>query len=283
MNDPFDPDDEAREAMGAGPKPWPQLPPVGADLDAVRAYLTQAARLPVGLEVYEAERLGRYGSDPMVVTIRTPGDAPNMLVRFQNQRDASKPAALRGAFGEATGGACRMKWPKPSEASDFHLMLCALSTLAVESTKADDTIGWLTGYLADADHVGGTFTGDGLHEALETLQARQEFNSQRARTWLANDLAPGDRWTLFVDTVTGLQWVRAREFATYVRVVAGVGRLGQHTLDALMAEIGGQRVLRESDTRRIGAGNRRVGVRIALWLYRVPGPISIHSVYARED
>ena len=259
------------------------MPPHGADLGTIRNYLTQAANLPLGYVVEEAERLGQYGSDPMTVTIRTPGDARNVVVRFRNQRDASKPSALRGAFFEATAGASRMKYPKPAEASDFYGMVCALARVAEDSTTADETAAWLAEYLTNADHVGGlTLTGNGVHDTLEALRARPQFTAPQARSWNAGMLAPGERWTLLVDSETGEQWVRVSELATYIRhVIGGVGHLGQHTLDALMKEIGSTRRQFVSD-RRQRKGGRRVGAHATLALYSVPVDLAIPTVYASQ-
>jgi hypothetical protein len=274
----------AAEPPGNNHRGWPKMPPHGAGLATIRDYLTDAAQLPLGYVVHEAERLGQYGSDPMTVTIRTPGDARNIVVRFRNQRDASKPSALRGAFAEATSGASRMKYPKPAEASDFYVVVCALARVTEDSTTADETAAWLVEYLGNADHCGGyTLTGNGVHDALEALRSRQEFTAPQARAWVAGQLAPGDRWTLFVDSETGEQWVRVGEFATYVRhVIGGVGHLGQHTLDALMKEIGSRRRLFVSDRRRRNANGQRVGGHPALSLYGVPTDLTIPTVYASQ-
>lgn len=288
MSDPYDPDPQAAEELagrhGASHRGWPKMPPHGADLTAIRDYLTQAANLPLGYVVHDIERLGQYGSDPMIVTIRTPGDARNITIRFRNQRDASKPSALRGAFFEATAGASRMKYPKPAEASDFYGMVCALAQVTDDSTTADETAAWVSEYLTNADHLGGyTLTAIGVHDALEALRARREFTAPQARNWLAGMLAPGDRWTLFVDAQASTQWIRVGEFATYVRhIIGGVGRLGQHTLDALMKEIGSKRVRFESDRRGRTADGRRVGSHPQLWLYRVPSDLAIPSPYASD-
>lgn len=285
MSDPYDPDDQAAEQLaGRNHRAWPKMPPHGADLTTIRGYLTQAARLPLGYVVHDAERLGPYGSDPMIVTVRTPGDAHDITIRFRNQRDASKPSALRGAFFEATLGASRMKYPKPAEASDFYGMVCALARVSEDSTTADETAAWVIEYLTNADHLGGyTLTGNGVHDALQALRGRQQFTAPQARTWLSGMLAPGDRWTLFVDSETSEEWIRVGEFATYVRhVIGGVGHLGQHALDALMKEIGSRRCLFVSDRRQRTADGRRVGSHPALSLYRVPTPLAIPSPYASE-
>ena len=270
MSDAFDQLQETTKRSNAGKSRWPRMPGHDADLGEIRSYLTQAAVLPNGWVVESVERHGRYGTDPMTVTIRTPGEAPNIRVRFRNQRDASKPAALRGAFMEATGGACRMRYPKTPEASDFHGMLCALATVADDSTVADETQAWVIEYVERADPVTGhTLRPEGRYDALQALRGRRQFTKVEALRWINEDLPPGARWALFADAETEEQWIRVGEFATYIRHVVGVGRLGQHTLDALITEIGGERERWEADRRDRGFDHPQ------LLLYRVPSDLAI--------
>ena len=269
----IDEDGSKRYKRGRG---WPKLPGHDADLATIRAYLNQAAALPEGYSIDLAERHGQYGTDPMTVTIRTPGQARNFIVRFRNQRDASKPAGLRGAFVEATRGLSRMKYPKPAEASDFHVMLCALANVAEDSTAADETAEWLSAYLEGGDVLRGTLDSEGRYDTLTELQDRPKFDRVAAQAFLRADLPPGRRWAVVVDDEHEEQWIRVGEFTAYVRHVIGVGRLGQHTLDALMAEVGAERVCFEENRRRDGLRHMKAS------LYRVPPVHAIRRLYAKH-
>ena len=244
---------------------WPKLPGHDADLTVIRAYLTTAANLPAGWAIDLAERHGRYGSDPLTITVRTPGDAQNIDVRFDSQRDCSKPAALRGAFFEATNGASRMRYPTSAQASDFYGMVCALAHVASHATIADETYAWLHSYLDLAWILEGlTFKPPGRYDAVCTLQARPEFERKAAQTYVRGDLDPRDRWVAIIDAQTDELWIRTGELAAYLRHVYGTGSLAHHTLDARVSEIGGDREHVEEDRRHAG------GRHISLVLYRFP-------------
>lgn len=257
---------------------WPkELPGHDADLHQIRDYLNAAAQLPAGYAIVAAERTGQYGSDPMTVTIATPGRTCDWTVRFRNQRDASKPGALRGALGEASHGLARMKYPTPAQASDFYTVLLQLASVASESTVADETIAWLVQYVEKGDPVHASLASEGRYDTLQALRNRSEFDRVAAQRYLREDLEPGKRWTILVDDADEQQWVRAGEFATFVRHILGVQRLAQHALDALVHEAGGERIAFEEDRRRQGFGHPK------LVLYRVPSVPAVPTLYAKHD
>jgi hypothetical protein len=238
---------------GQRPDKWPRLPGHDADLATIRAYLTAAANLPAGWVVESAERHGQYGSDPMTITVRTPGEAPNVVIRFEGQRECSKPAALRAAFAEATDGASRMRNPSPAQAGDYYIGVCALARVTRRAGIADETWAWLHTYTASGTILLGHSLRDRVqrYDALAALQARTEFDVARARRYVANDLHPDYRWTLLIDAESDELWLRVGELTTYVRNVLGE-RIAQHTLDARVQEIGGERWTMEEDRRRSG-------------------------------
>lgn len=257
----------ADEAISNGkrPKGWPKLPGHDADLKAIRDYLTTAARLPNDWQIETAERHGRYATDPLTITVRTPGEAGNIQVRFDAQRDCSKAGALRGAFSEATSGASRMKYPKPAEASDFYVMVCALAQVASTATVAEETMAWLHEYLERAWLIENmTLTPDHRFDALVELQKRPAFDRIQAGRYLAGSLDPRERWVAIVDSRTGELWIRAGEFASYMRHVYGIGSLSQPSLDARIIETGGQRIRLDEDRRSRGGGH------VSLVFYRFP-------------
>lgn len=258
------------------PEKWPRMPGHDPDLGTVRAYLTAAARLPAGWAIESAERHGQHAGDPMTISIRTPGEAPNVEVRFDAQRDCSKPGALRGALAEATDGASRMRYPTAPQASDFYVMTCALAHVATRTTVADETAAWLDDYTAEGTTILGLSLRDRTraYDALAALQARPVFDAIRARTYIANNLHPDHRWALLIDADSEELWLRTGELATFVRVVLGQ-RIAQHTLDALVTEVGGERLIREEDRRRTG------GRHVALRLYAFPSSQAFPHLYAR--
>lgn len=267
-----------RRNTGNTGKGWPKLPSLDASLHVIRDYLTQAARLPDGWIVDLAERHGPYGADPLTITIRTPGEGENVRVRFDQQRDCSKPGALRGAFFEATSGQCRMKYPKPAEASDFYGMVCALAHVGSTSTMADETLAWLHEYLDKAWVLESlTFSQPHRYDTLRAVHERGEFDRRQAHRYLRSDLDPREHWVALVDSQTGELWIRVGELAAYMRHVYGVGVLSQHDLDARIAEIGGDRERLDEDHRSRG------GRHISLIFYRFPTAQSFPTVSRMSD
>lgn len=258
---------------------WPkEVPGHDADLHQVRDYLNAAAQLPPGYAIAAAERLGQYGTDPMTVTISTPGRTRDWKVRFRNQRDASKPGALRGALSEATRGLSRMKYPSPAQASDFYGVLLMLANVIEESTPADETVEWLAGYVEHGDVIRGTLrSSERRYDVLAGIRDRPQFDRTAAQRYLRDDLEPGKRWTVLVDDEHEEQWIRVGEFTAYVRHIIGVGRVGQHTLDALVHEAGGDRLVWEENRR--GRGFRHLVVQ----MYLVPAVQPIPSLYAKQE
>lgn len=274
----LDDDGTAPSRRNGGRRGWPKLPALDASLHVIREYLTQAAVVPAGWVVDLAERHGPYGSDPLTITVRTPGDADDIRIRFEHQRDVSKPSALRGAFMEATSGQCRMKYPKPAEASDFYAMVCALARLASTATVADETNAWLHEYLDRAWVIEDlTLQPPHRYDTLAALRKRTEFDRRQANRYLRNDLDEQDHWTTLVDTQTEELWIRAGEFATYMRHVYGEKPLAQHDLDARIVEVGGEREVLDEDHRNNG------GQRICLVLYRFHTATSFPTVTRMES
>lgn len=252
---------------------WPKMPGHHVELTAIREYLTTAARLPSGWVVDRAERHGQHGGDPLTLFIRRPGDNDDVNVRFEAQRDCSKPGTLRGAFAEATKGSCRMKYPSPAQASDFYLMVCALADVGVVATTVEETESWLHQYLEHAWVVPDmTLTPDCRYDALCALQGRREFDRVRAGQYIAGSLDERERWVAIVDSQTDELWIRAGEFAAYMRHVYGVGTLAQHDLDARIRELGGERLRLEEDRRH------KNGRHVALVFYRFPSAQAFPSV-----
>lgn len=258
---------------------WPrELPAHDADSHQLRDYLNAAAQLPAGYAIAAAERLGQYGSDPMTVTITTPGRSRDLTVRFRNQRDASKPAALRAALGEATRGLSRMKAPTTGQAMDFYTALLQLANVAEDSVAADETVDWFAGYVEAGDVVRGSLrSADRRYDTLAVVRGRPQFDRKAAQRYVRDDLEPGRRWTVLVDDAREEQWVRVGEFTTYVRHVLGIGRLAQHSLDALVREAGGDRATWEENRRGRGFQHLHFD------LYLVPSVPAIPTVYARKE
>lgn len=256
--------DEAGAANGKKSNSWPKMPNHDAGLREIQSYLTLAARLPPTWAIERAERHGQHSDNPLTITVRRPGDAPDVQVRFDLQRDCSKPGALRGAFAEATKGMSRMKYPSPAQASDFYVMVCALADVGEVSSRADETEAWLHEYLERAWLMPNmTLVPDARYDALCALQARKEFDRVQADRYIRNDLDETERWVGIVDSQTGELWIRAGEFATYMRKVHGTA-ISQNDLDARIQEYGGERRKLEEDLRKRG------GRHITLILYRFP-------------
>lgn len=265
--------DESGAKNGKRSNSWPKMPGHDVPLAMIREYLTTAARLPNDWCIDRAERHGQHGSDPLTVTIRRPGDLDDVSVRFEAQRDCSKPGTLRGAFAEATKGQCRMKYPSPAQASDFYLMVCALADVGVVATTADETEGWLHQYLERAWLMTDmTLTPDCRYDALCALQGRREFDRVQAGRYIAGNLDEREHWLAIVDSQTDELWIRAGEFASYMRHVYGVGTLAQHDLDARIRELGGERLRLEEDRRH------KNGRHIALIFYRFPSAQAFPSI-----
>jgi hypothetical protein len=265
MSSDFDDLHEVLDEPDRRKRGWPKLPGHDASLSVIRDYLTQAANLPAGWIVDLAERHGRYGSDPLTITVRTPGEGDNINVRFDAQRECSKPSALRGAFFEATNGMSRMKYPKPAEASDFYGMVCALARVASTSTIADETEQWLHEYLGLAWVLDGrSLYPPDRYDTLIDIQRRGEFDRRQAGRYLRGDLDDRERWVAVVDSKTEELWIRVGEFAAYLRHVFGVAGIAQHTLDARVLEFGGEREQLEENRRHRG------GKHMTLTFYRFP-------------
>jgi len=251
---------------------WPSVPGHGASLVDIQNYLSTAARMPPLWVIDRAKRHGQHGTNPLSVFIRRPGDLEDIEVRFEAQRDCSKPGTLRGAFAEATRGQCRMKYPSPAQASDFYLMVCALADVGEVSSVAEETEAWLHEYLERAWLMPDmTLVPDFRYDALCALQARGGFDRVQADRYVRGDLDVQDRWVAIVDSQTGELWFRAGEFATYMRKVYGVS-ISQADLDARIREFGGQRIRLEEDLRPRG------GRHIALVFYRFPSSQAFPSV-----
>lgn len=265
-------DDADPSRNGKKANAWPKLPGHDAGLREIQSYLTTAARLPVGWVVEKAERHGQHAENPLTLTVRRPGDAADILVQFDAQRDCSKPGSLRGAFAEATKGLSRMKYPSPAQASDFYVMVCALADVGEVSTRADETEAWLQEYLERAWLMPGmTLVPDARYDALCVLQARREFDRVQADRYIRNDLDETERWVAIVDTQTDELWIRAGEFATYMRKVYGIS-IAQNDLDARIREFGGARRRLEEDLRKRG------GRHISLIFYVFPSAQAFPSV-----
>lgn len=266
-------DETAATDNGKRSNSWPKMPGHDVPLMVIREYLTTAARLPNQWEIERAERHGQHGGDPLTILVRRPGDADDVSVRFEAQRDCSKPGTLRGAFSEATKGRCRMKYPSPAQASDFYLMVCALADVGEVATTAEETEGWLHQYLERAWLVPNmTLTPDCRYDALCALQARREFDRVQAGRYIAGSLDPQEHWMAVVDSQTDELWIRAGEFASYMRHVYGVGSLAQHDLDARIRELGGERLRLDEDRRY------KNGRHITLIFYRFPTAQAFPSV-----
>jgi hypothetical protein len=257
---------------------WPKLPDLDATLVVIRDYLTTCAALRPGWVVESARRFGQYGNDPLTITVRTPGTDANIEIRFESQRDCAKPAALRGAFAEATKGASRMKYPKPAEASDFYLMVCALAESASTATIADETEAWLHEYLGLAWVLEDlTFEPPHRYDTLNALRKRREFDRRQAGRYLRGDLDEKEHWTVVVDSESDKLWIRVGELATYMRHVYGIGTLPMHTLDARIRETGGERDHVDEDLRTQG------GRHLSLVFYRFPTAQAFPTVSRMRD
>jgi hypothetical protein len=265
-------DEATSSTNGKRSNSWPKIPGHDTSLVDIQSYLTTAARLPRSWVVDRAKRHGQHGGNPLSIFIRRPGDLEDIEIRFEAQRDCSKPGTLRGAFAEATRGQCRMRYPSPAQASDFYLMVCALAEVGEVSSVAEETEAWLHEYLERAWLMPNmTLVPDSRYDALCVLQARGGFDRVKADRYVRGDLDEPDRWVAIVDTQTGELWFRAGEFATYMRKVYGVA-ISQNDLDARIREFGGERVRLEEDLRARG------GRHIALIFYRFPSSQSFPSV-----
>ena len=251
---------------------WPKVPGHDASLTDIQSYLSTAARMPPNWVVDRAKRHGQHGTNPLSIFIRRPSDLDDIEVRFEAQRDCSKPGTLRGAFAEATRGQCRMKYPSPAQASDFYLMVCALAEIGSVASVADETEAWLHEYLERAWLMPNmTLVPDARYDALCALQGRREFDRVQADRYVRNDLDETERWVAVADTQTGELWIRAGEFATYMRKVHGTS-ISQNDLDARVQEYAGRRVRLEEDLRKRG------GRHITLIFYCFPSAQAFPSV-----
>jgi hypothetical protein len=276
-------DNDDLEGLDAEPQPirkakgkrsaWPKLPNFDAAPADIRAYLTEAAELPDGWRVALAERHGPHSTDPMTVFIERNGH-PNVAVRFDSQRTASKPGELRAAFSEATRGVARMRHPSGPQASDFYLMLMALAHVTEQAVIADTTYDWCQGFIETATILELSFDHERRYDSLLALRARGEFDGRRARAYINGGLPEGQQHVVVLDP-EGVTWCRAGEFITWVRAMKGE-HISQHTLDALLAEVDVDRIPMEVNRRHRGYS------KVRLVLYRFPNVPAFPSLVRDE-
>lgn len=232
-DDPPEPDESGRKKKAKRTLDW--LPDYGASHPALRLWITTALGFPEGWLVEDFIRFGRQRNDPCALVVTAPGGGLREF-RFSEQRLLSTPASLRSTVLSETDGIARMRALNVSEREEVWAALCTLARVTVKQTAIDETHDWIDRFLRVTSPTDEhTLEPVGRFEALKMMRSRPEFG--RAAALRIDELDGEHRPVLLVDRITHRQYIRAGDFATYLRHVIGVGPLSQSTLDGRVAEI----------------------------------------------
>jgi hypothetical protein len=246
----------------------PPLPAWDADTFDMRRWLAEALSLTPPDAIESIEQAGPLPTDIVKIGVRTPMGLK--IVRFDQAKDIGAPAKLRSTFALATAGRVRVRHMTIPEALDVLAAVATLAQMIEHATAADETTGWLRGYLHDGDRLLlPTTTSEDRWETLKVLRSRIAFGKPQANAWIHGDLDWGSRWAVVIDEARALWWIRYSEFACYVKNVVGFV-LPRGELTMRIRELGGDHRVLDADMRRRENGGPPAGPRPRLVMFKLP-------------
>ena len=194
--------------------------PTTSDIEVLREFLSLALRPREGWRVWEFERAGRQKTDPCSLVVRNGREVQTHRFKHQGElygRD------VRSVVVAVTDGELRPPHLTGGEIEDLWAALCILGTVASEYDDRDEARKWIEQLLTACQvFTGHTLIPDARHDALMALKAHGEFTRPDALSMLrGGDPQWQRRPVRVIDRVTGEQYVRAGEAATFVRYVLG--------------------------------------------------------------
>lgn len=226
---------QARQ-MSSKPRTKGVLPFMPSDPEMLAVWLTLAFRPPKGWEFERFDRTSKRKVDPCSITFRNSRE--RHTIRFDRQSELSG-GGLRGIVAAHGAGWLQMPHLTPGEIEDVWMALCTIGRVMTEYDDRDETTKWAHLLLDETKPlIGKTLVPDGRHDGLMALRTEGEFVRRDAEQLVKGTEGWQRRPTRFVDEMTGFQYVRSGEAATFVRWVLGVRELAHSTLRARLAEIG---------------------------------------------
>ncbi len=244
MSDPLG---DALDADDAARKGKPGFPGDGASDPHRRDWLVWAFSVPNGSRIGEVTRYGAADVTPMTIEIIPPGDGKARLVRFEEEREASKHATLRAALIR-DGGLRAEQITNAKIAGDAYYLLCKLARVVGGADPRDEVREWLDGYREEAKRTERSLAKRDLYATLDALRC-YPYSKRQINLWLSamERLRPGERAPqppappLFV-VDKDAEWTSITHLATYVRWGRDQpGTISNKALAGLVVELGGER------------------------------------------
>lgn len=243
-----------------------EVPPPGAPMEVISAFLTLGYGLPDRHYVSRIVRHGGRSGTGLTVFIRPPGDGDELRISYERESDCTNHVRLRAQAAADTRGLTRgSRINSPKAALAMYEAMCSLADHFEAADQRGQTWEWVQQLRRLAIVTTGAPTS---YWALRRLQDH-DYSKRLVQDPPRDDRGKSQRPLpmLLIDDATGHAYITARHMAVFLRYDLGVEDAGDDDrILTRLSKIGGERL----DVQEWDSTGRDRRHKVTLVLYRLP-------------